>query len=216
MRIFFSRDGGRGGQHLAIAWDAGSIELVDGPEELSELIVKPGLRPGLAVRLRTLTEPAVDFTVVEVHLDAGLDDLDHRLEQVRRLAGWIDRWIEDTGDADIILQGDFNTMGSRSVDPAEELRRVDEILAEVQLLRVPNATGCSQYWEGPEKGDGVFQSSLLDHVYVRGVEASGPVRSWLHCERLQCGELVSRPGEEDATYFDVSDHCPVTFEVKVE
>ncbi len=56
---------------------------------------------------------------------------------------------------------------------------------------------------------------LLDLVYVRGVDAAGPARSWLHCERLQCADLVSRTGEEDGTFFDVSDHCPVTFEVQV-
>jgi hypothetical protein len=36
---------------------------------------------------------------------------------------------------------------------------------------------------------------------------------WLHCARWQCEELVSRAGEEDGTFFDVSDHCPLTFEI---
>jgi len=214
MRILFSRGGGRGGQHLAVAWDGDAFELVEGPIEIDSVVVKPGLRPALAVRLRSKADPAFDFTVVEVHLDAGRDDLEHRLDQVRLLSEWIEEWVERTGDADLILQGDFNTMGGRSVTPEEELEEIDFILAGVGLQRLDNATGCTQYWEGPGGGDGVHQSSLLDLVYLRGLDAAGPARSWLHCERLQCGDLVSRPGEEDGTFFDGSDHCPVTFEIQ--
>lgn len=214
MRILFSRGGGQGGQHLAVAWDGDAFELVEGPIEIESVVVKPGLRPALAVRLKSKTEPDLDFTVIEVHLDSGREDLEHRLDQVRLLREWIEEWVAHTGDRDLILQGDFNTMGGRNVSPAAELRRVDEILAGVGLQRLDNATGCSQYWEGPGGADGVFQSSLLDLVYLSGLEATGPARSWLHCRRLQCGDLISRPGEEDGTFFDVSDHCPVTFEVR--
>lgn len=215
MRILFSQGGGQGGQHLAVAWDKDVFELVEGPIEIREIVVKPGLRPGLAVRLKSRTEPDLDFTVVEIHLDSGREDLEHRLDQVRLLREWIEEWVARTGDRDLILQGDFNTMGGRNASPSAELRRVDEILAGAGLQRLDNTTGCSQYWEGPGGADGVFQSSLLDLVYLSGLEATGPARSWLHCQRLQCGDLVSRPGEEDGTFFDVSDHCPVTFEVQV-
>jgi hypothetical protein len=215
MRILFSRGAGQGGQHLAVAWDGDAFELVEGPIEIREIVVKPGLRPGLAVRLRSKTTPELDFTVVEVHLDSGIDDLRYRLEQVRLLANWIEGWVEESGDPDLVLQGDFNTMGGREVSPADELCRIDGILAEAGLERLANATGCTQYWEGPGQDDGRFESSLLDQVYLSGLDATGPARSWLHCERLQCGDLFSRAGDEDGTFFDVSDHCPVTFEVGV-
>jgi hypothetical protein len=216
MRILFSRGGGQGGQHLAVAWDGDAFELVEGPIEIDSIVVKPGLRPGLAVRLRSKGDPELVFTVVEVHLDSGLDDLQHRLDQVQLLADWLVVWFDRTGDSDLILQGDFNTMGGRRVSAAEELEVVDAILADVGLDRLDNATGCSQYWDGPVRADGVFQSSLLDLVYLKGMDATGPARSWLHCERLQCGELISRAGEEDGTFFDVSDHCPVTYELELE
>lgn len=214
MRILFSQGGGRGGQHLAVAWDGDAFELVEGPIEIDSVIVKPGLRPALAVRLRSKLDPELDFTVVEVHLDAGRDDLQHRLDQVQLLAVWLEEWFDGTGDPDLILQGDFNTMGGRRVSAEEEIEMVDAILAEVGLDRLDNATGCSQYWEGPGRADGRFESSLLDQVYLSGLDATGPARSWLHCERLQCGDLISRAGDEDGTFFDVSDHCPVTFEVR--
>jgi len=215
MRILFSQGGGQGGQHLAVAWDGDAFELVEGPIEIDSVIVKPGLRPALAVRLRSKLDPELDFTVVEVHLDSGRDDLQHRLDQVQLLADWLGGWFDRTGDPDLILQGDFNTMGGRRVSAEEETEMVDAILAEVGLNRLHNATGCSQYWEGPGRADGRFESSLLDQVYLSGLNATGPARSWLHCERLQCGDLFSKAGDEDGTFFDVSDHCPVTFEVLV-
>lgn len=214
MRILFSQDGGGGGQHLAVAWDGGVFELVEGPIEIRAIVVKPGLRPGLAVRLRSRITPDFDFTVVEVHLDSGRGDLEYRLDQVRLLGEWVAEWIDATGDPDLVVQGDFNTMGGRNVSPVEELGLVDAVLEGAGLRRLDNATGCTQYWEGPGDADGLHQASLLDLVYLRGLEAAGPARSWLHCDRLQCGELVSRPGREDGTFFDVSDHCPVTFEVR--
>jgi hypothetical protein len=213
IRLLFSQDGGRSGQHLAVAWDGDAFERVDGPEEIGELVVKPGLRPGLAVRLRSTADPSVDFTVVEVHLDAGRDDMDSRLEQVEILAHWISNWVEATGDPDVVLLGDFNVVGGRGRSAGDELRRVDAVLGAVGMTRLTNATGCTQYWEGSGRADGVFEASMLDLVYLRGLTASAPARSWLHCARLDCGELVSRPGAEDGTFFDVSDHCPVTFEL---
>ena len=215
MRIRFAQDGGRGGQHVAVAWDGAALELMEEPVEIAEIVIKEGLRPALAVRLRSLTAPELDFTVVQVHLDSGPDDYDFRIRQVEILAAWIRTWIARTGDPDLILQGDFNTMGSRFIGPAEELARVDEILAGAGLDRVVNASGCTEYWEGPGEPDGVQVPSLLDLVYVSHLPVRGPARSWLHCERAGCGELVSRPGAEDGTFFDVSDHCPVTFEIAV-
>lgn len=213
MRILFSQDGGRGGQHLAVAWDGGAFELVEGPLEIDELVVKPGLRPGLAVRLRSIVEPALDFTVIEVHLDSGVDDLEHRLTQIGLLADWIDDLVRRTGDPDVVLLGDFNTMGGTDISPLEELGLTDALLAGAGLDRLENASGCTEYWDGPGDPDGIFHPSLLDLVYLGGVGARGPARSWLHCARLRCGELVSRIGAEDGTFFDVSDHCPVTVEI---
>jgi len=215
MKILFSQDGGRGGQHLAVAWNGDAFELVDGPMEIHEVVVKEGLRPALAVRLRSTRDPSFDFTVVEAHLDSGREDLDHRLEQNAIIAEWIRAWVESTGDPDVILMGDFNTMGGRRIGPREEIELVDERLFAAGLDRLHNDTGCSQYWEGPGPRDGIFTSSLLDRVFLGGLEATGHARSWLHCERLQCGDLISRIGQEDATFFDVSDHCPVTFEVAI-
>ena len=214
MKVRFSQGGGRAGQHLGIAWNGDVFEPVGDPVEITDVAVKPGLRPGFAMRLRSKMDPLFDFTVVELHLDAGRDDMRHRLEQMEIVAEWVQGWVESTGDPDVVLLGDLNTVGGSDLGPGGELHLMDSILETAGLERLENATGCSQYWDGPGDRDGVFHASLLDHVYLRGLVADGPARSWLHCRRLDCGDLISKPGDEDGTFFDVSDHCPVTFELK--
>jgi hypothetical protein len=94
---------------------------------------------------------------------------------------------------------------------------MDAILGSAGLVRLPNETGCSSYWEGGGDPDGVQESSLLDHVFLRGFgdgAVARPLEAWLHCARFGCSDLISRAGQEDGTFWDVSDHCPLTFEIR--
>jgi hypothetical protein len=213
----FTRGGGQWGQHVGIAWDRGRLRLVDGPVEVRAVELTPKLRPALAVYLRSTRDGGVDFSVVQVHLRAGPRGYEQRLEQYRRLARWLPSWIARVGDADVIVQGDFNTTGPRGGDLGAELAAADRILGTAGLRRLPNASGCSEYWEGPGPRDGVQQPSLLDQVYVGGFEELDRgvgLQAWLHCARYGCRPFVSRPGQEDGTFWDVSDHCPLTYEIR--
>jgi len=216
-RIVFTRGGGQWGQHVGIAWDQDSLRLADGPVEVRTVELNPKLRPALAVYLRSTRKGGVDFSIVQVHLRAGPRGFEERLEQYRRLARWLPSWVARVGDADVIVQGDFNTTGPRGGRLEDELREADRILGQAGLRRLENASGCSEYWEGPGDRDGVQLPSLLDQVYVAGFqeldEASG-LEAWLHCARYGCRPFVSRPGREDGTFWDVSDHCPLTFEIR--
>jgi endonuclease/exonuclease/phosphatase family metal-dependent hydrolase len=217
MQIRYSAGGGRFGQHLAIAWDDEALELVGVPIEIGEVALEPGMRPGFAAYLRSRRSGGPDFTLVVVHLEAGSTNFGDRRRQNRALGAWIEGWIDDIGDPDVVVLGDFNTSGSPRGGRAGELQSVDAILGQAGLRRLENATGCTSYWEGEGARDGVQQPSLLDQVFLGGFDneaLTGPVRSWLHCSRLECGELISRPGEEDGTFWDVSDHCPLTFEIR--
>ncbi len=217
MQVRFSPGGGRFGQHLAIAWDDAVLELIGEPMEISGLVLEPGMRPAFAGYLRSRRVDGVDFTLVVVHLEAGPDNFGERRRQNRALASWIERWIDEIGDPDVIVLGDFNTTGSPRGDREGELQSVDAILGGVGLERLHNALGCTSYWEGGGGRDGVQQPSLLDHVFVGGFGVGAvavPLQAWLHCARWECSELVSRPGEEDGTFWDVSDHCPLTFELR--
>ncbi len=224
-RTAFTRGGGRWGQHVGIAWDEKVLRRVGDVREVEEVALgDPDLRPALAVYLRSVDDGGADFTVVQVHLRAGRKGYGTRLRQYRALASWVRGWLEEVDDCDVIVQGDFNTtgpsgegLGDWKERLAAELAEADRILGEAGLRRLPNASGCSEYWEGPGDRDGVQQPSELDQVYLGGMEeldGSVPLAAWLHCARYGCSPFVSRPGEEDGTFWDVSDHCPLTFEIR--
>jgi len=217
MDVRYSSSGGRHGQHLAIAWDNTILEMVGEPVEISELVFEPGMRPAFAGFFRSLREGGVDFTVVTVHLESGPRNFGDRRRQNRALALWIEGWIEEKDDPDVVVLGDFNTVGSPRGGLEGELQSVDAILGRVGLQRLSNELGCSSYWEGGGERDGVHEASLLDHVFLGGFGTDDilrPIEAWLHCARWQCEDLISRPGEEDGTFWDVSDHCPLTFEIR--
>lgn len=213
--LVVSSSGGRGGQRLGIAWDVSRFEQASAPMEIAGVAIRPTLRPAFAVLLRKTGGASAPVLVVQVHLKAGRDGLEDRRRQVRELITWLDSELERLGRPDVILQGDFNIVGGRGQNASGERRRVDAMLAESGLLRVPNADGCSQYWEGPGPRDGVFLPSLLDLVYLSGFDdwTVPEAESWLHCERMACADLISREGSEGATFYDVSDHCPVTVDL---
>jgi hypothetical protein len=217
MDVRYSSSGGRHGQHLAIAWDNTRLELVGNPMEAHELVLEPGMRPAFAGYFRSLRAGGIDFTVVVVHLESGPQNFAERRRQNRALASWIEAWIEEVGDPDVVVLGDFNTVGSPRGGLEGELQSVDSILGRVGLERLDNPLGCTSYWEGGGERDGIHRPSLLDHVFVGGIgldAVTRPLEAWLHCSRWQCGDLISRTGEEDGTFWDVSDHCPLTFEIR--
>jgi hypothetical protein len=217
MELRFSSGGGRFGQHLAFAWDSAALELIGRPQEIIELVLEQGMRPALAGYFRSLREGGVDFTLVVVHLESGPRNFADRRRQNRALAAWVEAWVEEVGDRDVIVVGDFNTAGSPRGGLEGELQSVDAILGRVGLARLPNESGCTSYWEGGGEADGVQQPALIDHVLIAGFgqgALTSPLTPWLHCARWQCSEFISRAGEEDGTFWDVSDHCPLTFEIR--
>jgi len=217
MGVRFSAGGGRFGQHLGIAWDIDALELVSEPVDVTDTVFEDGMRPAFAAYFRSRRTQDLDFTVIVVHLESGPQNFGDRRRQNRALAAWIDVWVETTGDPDVILLGDFNSTGSPRGGLGGELQSMETILGRAGLRLLPNRTGCSSYWEGGGDRDGVQRASLLDHVFLGGFaagEPAVPVQSWLHCARLECADLISRSGAEDGTFWDVSDHCPLTFEIR--
>lgn len=213
--IRFSSHGGRWGQMIALAWNMDRLELVGEPFEVPGVALDPSLRPALGAWFRSVDEPGLSFAAVQVHLAATPRGFDERQRQYDRLVEWARAAADERGEVRLVVMGDFNTTGWPDGSTNQELELLDSVFATAGFGRLPNATGCTEYWEGRGDRDGVQVPALLDLVYVRGLESWSPSRaqSWLHCRRLSCGQMISIKGREDGTFWDVSDHCPVTFDL---
>ncbi len=214
-RLVFGSHGGRHHQMIALAWDDDRIEMVGEFEEIAGVAVNQGYKPALVATFRTRQDPPLEFTVVQLHLASAPRGFSHRRQQYQALVDWIDENALGAERANLIVQGDFNVTGWEGGSQAEELALLDDLMRGAGLRRSPNSSGCTEYWEGGGRWDGIQVPSLLDLVYLKGFndrQVTSP-ESWLHCKRYNCGELVSKAGHEDGTFWDVSDHCPVTFEI---
>jgi endonuclease/exonuclease/phosphatase family metal-dependent hydrolase len=213
--VVTSNRGGRGGLRLAIAWDADRLAQASVAGDIDSVAIRPTLRPGFWVRLKDPASPDREILVVQLHLKAGPKGVEDRRLQVRALVEWLDTAVAADPPFGLVVQGDFNVVGGSGLSAEDEWRRVDAVLSRVGLARLPSAQPCSMYWEGPGEPDDRYLPSLLDVTYIRGFDGlqSSEAESWLHCRRLNCDPLISAPGREDATFYDVSDHCPVTVDL---
>ncbi len=214
-RLSFGTRGGPHDQFIALAWDENRIERVGEIEEIEGVAVTERFKPALVGTFRFRNDPTLEFTVIQVHLAAAPWGFRHRRGQYQALTTWIDAHSMGSERANVIVQGDFNVTGWEGGSYEEERDLLDGLMRGAGLRRSPNASGCTEYWEGGGERDGIQIPALLDLVYLKGFEGrnvSKP-RSWLHCRRLGCKELKSIAGAEDGTFWDVSDHCPVTYEI---
>jgi endonuclease/exonuclease/phosphatase family metal-dependent hydrolase len=119
--------------------------------------------------------------------------------------------IEETGDEDYMLLGDLNTAREQ-----EELAVHDPLLQDgAGLVRQDNAMSCTSYWV-KKSSNPMLRVSALDHVYLAGFgERAGdiPMVSGSHCAEHRCEQYESTDKASGSSFYDVSDHCPVYFEV---
>lgn len=209
-------------QRVGFLWDATRLELEAFADscQLNGAASGPGcsnacagsLRPGRYARVESVREGGADFHVASVHLDSGRSDRDFdrrqvAIERIPFLA--IDGTLIVESDRDVVLLGDFNTMGRGEppeVAAEREIELFDEAL-EPGYRRVVSEPGCSEYFRG--------EGGLLDHVVVSTGMAEAAVGSRVsgYCAVRECEELT---GGEPAAYNVLSDHCPVVFEVRDE
>lgn len=204
--------GGRGHQKVGIAWRPDRVERVDGPLEHGEVGLDGRVRPALSMYLRG--RPGPDFWVTVVHLKAMPDGHDERRAQWPLLVE-VGRDLR-TRDADWIVVGDFNSTGAPGSSTADEHRELAAAFGPAQLRRIPNASGCSAYWDG-DRRDAWKEPSEIDLVWVRGLtDAVGPqarVHSGTHCAEHRCRDFRSTDAYPILDYERVSDHCPVVLDI---
>lgn len=218
--IALSSAGGRGHQLLGVAVRPDRVALLDRAEH-PQLSLDGRVRPAFAVYLRAL-EQGPDFWLVVVHLKAMPDAIDLRRQQWPMLAELArDRLGHGPGaaDHDLLIAGDFNTtgpVGAGARGPASEQAELARVLADVGLRRLPNAGGCTAYYDG-QRRDAWQEPSEIDLVWARdlaeSLEPNTQVHSGTHCAEERCRDFRSTDAYPVRDYEFVSDHCPVVLDL---
>jgi endonuclease/exonuclease/phosphatase family metal-dependent hydrolase len=214
----FDECAGSGRQHVGFLFDSRRVAMT----EMGDVAgLNPGssacalnLRPGYGAHASFVGGP--DLWLVAVHLDSGVmqRDFDHRRESVARLPEVAAQLAQRFADDDLIVLGDWNTMGCKGceggdVSAEDEIMRIDHALSEAAFTRVPMppGTACSHYYHG--------HAGLLDHVAahagVRTLAAHATLEVHGLCAELQCKPLARAAPE--AALAHLSDHCPLVLEL---
>lgn len=152
-------------------------------------------KPALEVRLRR-SDRGPALRVFVVHLKAGGAYAHVRREQLRQLAPIVQEAVESWDE--IVVLGDFNATGE------DDRRALAEFAHATRLTWASRDLECTSYWD---RSDGC-RGAALDHVFVRraprAIDARGP------CEEIGCAPRDRCP----AFHHEVSDHCPVTVDLR--
>jgi endonuclease/exonuclease/phosphatase family metal-dependent hydrolase len=182
-------------QHVGFLWNGSRVALLERTDawELNGAATGPtanactgNLRPGRYARAQTPI--GVDFHVLSVHFDSGTTSRDygHRRQAAQRL-GQIT--IGNTPilnlDRDVLVLGDYNTMGRQDAPPVsaqEELAVFDGELAP-GFRRLPMTPACTEYFEG--------KAGTLDHIVASmGMqEVAATARVTGYCAVAGCADL---------------------------
>lgn len=207
------------GLHLAWLWNEKKVEVRE-PRMLAA--VNPygdscakQLRPAFAAGFRFTG--GLDLTGVAVHLKSGRTarDFDLRRKSLAGLGDVVRTLVHETGDKDVLVLGDMNSMGCETCDGLErgaaEALTFDTTLAgyHVPMRRVPSNLGCSHYY--------LRQPALLDHCFVTTDFLEVPrvtkVETLGYCQSLGCETFA---GTEPVSATRLSDHCPIVLSLRDE
>lgn len=187
---------------------------IESPKVHGEIATRPTMRAGLSARIVSTKSGGVDFGLLVLHLASG-DSAGRatlRAEQARFAARVVAERQAELGDPDFIVVGDMNTARDE-----RELPAFDSAMAGAAsgLVREPPDLACSTYYtKGPTNP--VLQPSFIDNVYFASMserDRTVPVTVGAHCYERSCQPFESDSAETGTSYWSVSDHCPVYFEI---
>lgn len=209
---------GEGRQGVALLYDATRVRA-RGFRNLDALnpagsACDEHLRPGFTGYFRF--PGGADAHVVAVHLKSGEEPADfaRRRASLSGLPAAYRALQETEKDPDVVVTGDFNTMGCLDCRP--KLRAKDEISEFASLVRgfespfrrLESDRGCSEYYRG--------EGNLLDHFLVSGAMAEVPrgarARVSGYCAEVSCARLDAR--DMPLAYRELSDHCPLVLDIE--
>lgn len=193
---------------VVVASDAATIAWT---REHPEVDTKGTLRSGLSARIESVAEGGVAFGLMSLHLASGdgRTRAELRAAQAEQVAVIVEAQRLETGDDDYVVVGDLNT--AREED---ELPSLDAAFGS-ELARQPLDASCTSYWI-KKSSQPLLRPSHLDHVYLSSLDerdASIDVAVGAHCAVQQCAQYESTSPDTGGSFWGVSDHCPLYFEV---
>jgi hypothetical protein len=208
--------GGTSDQHVGFLWNGsrvGLLQLTDawelngGASGPTGSACAGNLRPGRYALAKT--PMGVDLHLLSVHFDSGRAsrDYEHRRQAAQRIGQ-----IRIGGmpilelDRDVLVLGDFNTMGQAAppISAEQELAVFDGELSP-GFRRLPMTPNGTEYVEG--------KGGTLDHLVAStGMqEAGAAARVTGYCALAACTNLT---GALPAAAERLSDHCPVVVDIQ--
>ena len=186
---------------------------IEAPKVHGEIATRPTMRAGLSARVVSTKEGGADFGMLVLHLASGDSGgrAKLRAEQAAFAAKAVAERKGELREDDFIVVGDFNTALHE-----REMPGFDTAMAtsESGLARQKNDSACTTYYT---KGKNpLLEPSWIDHVYVSSLaerDTSVPIVSGAHCAERSCQPFESDSPESGTSYWGVSDHCPVYFEI---
>jgi hypothetical protein len=168
------------------------------------------LRPGT---LLAVTDGADRFGILFLHLKAagGLMDFavrDHQHEKARSLK----RTLDQANDSNLIVCGDFNSVGSEikffdpDVTADQEIKRIADMYADGTTMSLRPKSSAATFWNGPGSSD---PPSDLDHVVAASQITLAQDANGAEVEVLGWADAA-----DAATWIhDYSDHSLLRFTV---
>jgi endonuclease/exonuclease/phosphatase family metal-dependent hydrolase len=214
-RGYFDTCPGGGFQHVGIIANVARVQL-NAPRMIGQInplgqACASNLRPGFGVYARF--PGGLSVHLMSVHLKSGpkVNALDLRLRSWRGLDGWQHRAPAGPPDEDVIVGGDFNTMGCGScgVSAADERVALEKAAASFRtpLRLVASSPPCTEYYRG--------RGGLLDHFLVAKTMRELPpiqhARVVGYCEALSCRPTARE--QVPRAYVELSDHCPLVLDL---
>lgn len=207
--------GSRNSQHVGFLYNKNRL-IVTGQKDLWQFNARAtstgspcagSLRPGRYCYVKS-KQGGVDFHLISVHLKMGAnsDAQDERVEVLENIDIATQALL--TTDNDIIIVGDFNTMGDGTSGSAErEIENFEEICASESpgFIHLDIEPECTEYYRG--------HGGWLDHILVSGLMTEVTTHTAYvsgYCEIKSCTNIT---GTMPAAYSNLSDHCPVVFEI---
>jgi len=205
FRVVLGKCGGRGGMYTGFLFDEARVTL-RGTQEFPELSPDGSCSDGdKSALLGTFEGGGQTFQLLSIHLVAGSEP--ERLERRKQQWARATRIANDVKSAGpVAILGDTNSTGFLDDRGGEKTFIIDHAQKEGLTVETRDLR-CSEYF-GPKDA---LRPSLLDHVVsTPGMVKSGSVEVPGFCAKLHCEPANGTPSD----FVNVSDHCPVTFDLR--